>query len=67
MKAKGEDYKTGVKEGRRQIIANLKKHYDEDYCNPPKDFSGSSVGVSMPENTLYRYFKEIQNKGIIRG
>ncbi len=50
-----------IKRGRRQIIANLKKHYDEMYFEPPHSMGGCDIGVCLPEATLYKYFKELTN------
>jgi len=54
-----KDYKDGIKEGRRQIIANLKKHYGEMYKAKPLNMGGCDIGVCLPEVTLYKYFKEL--------
>lgn len=59
----GKDYGAGIKEGRRQIIANLKKHYEESYSDSPGNFPNCEIGVLIPESTLCRYFKEIKKKG----
>ena len=54
-----KDYKDGIKEGRRQIIANLKKHYDQMYFALPMSYAPDcEIGVCLPEATLYKYFKE---------
>ncbi|KKM87572.1 hypothetical protein LCGC14_1267620 [marine sediment metagenome] len=52
-------YEDGVKEGRKQIIKNIKKHYDEMYFHPPDNVSGISTGVCIPDPTLIKYFGEI--------
>lgn len=58
-------YKDGIKEGRRQIIRNLKRHYDEMYFGPPISYAPDcEIGVCLPESTLYKYFKEIKDEHI---
>lgn len=52
-------YEDGIKEGRRQVIANLKKHYDDTYFEQPLNISGYETAISLPEATLYKYFKEL--------
>lgn len=46
--------------GRMQIIANLKKHYDETYSEPPVNVGNCAICISLPETTLCKYFKEIR-------
>lgn len=55
-------YNNGKKEGRKQIIRNLKKHYDETYFSPPENISDCDIGVYIPERTLLKYFKEFEVK-----
>ena len=57
-------YEDGVKEGRKQIIKNIKKHYDEMYFHPPDNVSGISTGVCIPNTTLIKYFRELKHKAI---
>lgn len=53
-------YAEGIRGGRRQIIANIKRHYDEMYFEPPRNIGGCEIGVCLPETTLCRYFREIK-------
>jgi len=56
------DYWDGVKEGRLQIIRNLKRHYDEMYFEEPQPMGGCETCVCLPDSTLYKYFKELKKR-----
>jgi hypothetical protein len=50
--------KEGIKEGRKQIIRNIKKHYQEDYWYMPGGYNEDSYDIFLPSKTLQSYFKE---------
>jgi hypothetical protein len=56
------DYSAGIKEGRRQIIKNLKKHYDKyEILSPQSYYLADVISIQLPKHTLIKYFREIKD------
>jgi prephenate dehydrogenase len=52
-------YEDGIKEGRKQIIRNIKKNYAHDNWSEPSSYNCDTIAVSIPTSTLIKYFKEV--------
>lgn len=49
-----------IAEGRKQIIRNIKKHYEDYHPLPVENGWGILTDIPIPNVTLRRYFKELE-------